>query len=265
MVKQSRTCYRISAALLVYKVNNRPATTKLYDSLQSQVHVWFCQPAVIQDKAKLSEYKSVLSIQEIEQYHRFHFEKDRHSYLVAHALMRHSLSKYADVHASQWQFSKNEHGKPELLGSLIVPDIHFNLTHTDGLSACVISLNKTCGIDAENICRKNKLKAVAQRMFAEEELVQLKDENIKPQFYYFWTLREAYVKALGTGLAGSSKEFYFDIDNNNLSVVLQNKNNRQADNKNWHFRLYEPTSKHVVAVGFESREKMQILMTEVIP
>jgi 4'-phosphopantetheinyl transferase len=241
-----------------------PVTTKLYDRLQSEVHVWFCLPLLIQDESKLSEYKSVLSIQEMERYHRFHFENDKHSYLVSHALLRHSLSKYADVPASDWQFSDNEHGKPELMSS-VVPDICFNLTHTDGLSACVIALNRNCGIDAENINRRNKLEAVAQRMFAEEELVLLDDKNIKQHFYHLWTLREAYVKALGTGLAGSSKEFYFDVDKNDLSVVMHHKNKQDVDDKNWHFRLYEPTLEHVLAVGFESFDDAQVFMAELIP
>jgi len=242
-----------------------PVTTKLYDRLQSEVHVWFCRPLTIQGKSRLSAYKSVLSKQEIEQYHRFHFEKDRHSYLVSHALLRHSLSKYADVCASQWQFSRKEHGKPELVSLPGVENIRFNLTHTGGLSACVVSVNRNCGIDAENIYRKNKLKAVAKRMFAEEELALLDDKNINQQFYYFWTLREAYVKALGTGLAGSSKAFYFDIDKGDLSVVMHHKSRQQTGNKNWYFKLYEPTPEHVLAVGFESQENVRVFMAEFIP
>jgi len=246
-------------------MTDSPVTTRLYDRLQSEVHVWYCRPSAILDQSKLSEYKSVLSEHEIEQYHRFHFEKDKHNYLVSHTLLRHSLTKYADVHASQWQFSRGEHGKPELESPSLVSNIRFNLTHTEGLSACVIALNRSCGIDAENIHRKNKLKAVARRLFAKEELALLDDTNINQQFYYFWTLREAYVKALGAGLAGSSKEFYFDIDKDDLSVMMHHKNNQNIDNENWHFRLYELTPEHVLAVGFESHENVQVLVTQFIP
>lgn len=237
----------------------------LYDSLRSQVHVWFCQPEKIQDQSKLSEYKSVLSDQEIERYHGIHFEKDKHSYLVSHVLLRYALSKYADVSASQWQFSSNDHGKPSLIPSSVIPDIRFNLTHTEGLSACIITAKKDCGIDAENTQRNNKLSAVAKRMFAEEELALLNTENIEQQFYYYWTLREAYVKALGTGIAGSSKEFYFDIDNTDLNVLMYHKDNRKKADKKWRFSLYQPTSQHVLALAFESDENMQVVMTELIP
>ncbi len=237
-------------------------TGKLYGQLQTEVHVWFCQPPLIQDAAKLSACKAVLSDSEMAQYHRFLAEKDRHSYLVSHALLRYALSNYADVPAAQWQFTSGEHGKPELLASPAVPEFHFNLTHTAGLSACVIALNRRCGIDAENIQRKNKLNAVARRMFAEEELSQLAAGDIASQFYYYWTLREAYVKALGSGLAGSSKQFYFELDVNKLSAVMHHKNSFADDSKNWRFSLYEPTLQHVLAVGVESTDDVQVMMKQ---
>lgn len=245
-------------------MGNSPVTTELYQRLQKEVHVWFCQPLLIDDRAKLSEYKSVLSEQEIEHYHRFHFEKDKHSYLVSHVLLRHVLSMYADVHAAQWQFSSNEHGKPELISS-VTPDLCFNLTHTEGLCACVISLNRSCGIDVERTGRKDRLAAVAQRMFAEEELAVLNTDNIKQQFYYYWTLREAYVKAMGTGLAGSSKQFYFSIDKNDSSVEIQHNDSTQFVTENWHFSLHEPTREHVLAVGFESADDARVVVAEIIP
>jgi len=242
-----------------------PVTTALYDRLKTQAHVWFCQPAAINDAQKLAAYKAVLSKQELARYHRFHFEKDRHSYLVSHALLRHALSKYVSLPASHWQFVCGEHGKPELAASLNLPGLFFNLTHTDGFSACVVSLNRRCGIDAENIHRKNKLEAVAQRMFAEEELAQLDEKNIGTQFYSFWTLREAYVKALGSGLAGSSKKFYFDVDFNALSARMHHRHDLSGDAENWRFVLSAPTPAHVLAVAVEPREQVSIVMDELVP
>ncbi len=243
---------------------NSPVITELYDRLQSQVHVWFCQPSLIHDAQKLAEYEAVLSSQETERYQRFRFDKDRRGYLVAHALLRYALSKYAGLPASQWQFDIGAHGKPALQSS-VLPDLRFNLTHTEGLSACVISSGRRCGIDVENVHRKNKLDAVARRMFAEEELAQLDEKNIETQFYAFWTLREAYLKALGTGLAGSSKDFYFDVKQCEQGVELHHRNVLSGDAKNWQFRLFEPTPVHVLAVGVESNDDVQIVMNELIP
>lgn len=247
-----------------------PSNTELLDNLRSEVHAWYCLPESISDETRLSRYRSILSAGEIERYHRFYFEKDKHSYLVSHALLRSVLSSYVGVAAPQLQFTNNEHGKPELLRSPGMPEINFNLTHADGLCACIITLDKACGIDAENIHRKNKLEAVARRMFADEELQLLDENNIQQQFYYYWTLREAYVKALGTGLSGSSKDFYFAVDLKDMTAgihrhVGQRPGDDSPEGGQWQFRLYQPSSEHVLAVAYESRQPVQVKLAELIP
>ena len=239
--------------------------TQLIDELKTQVHVWYCDPREIQDASKLTAYESVLSEREVQQYRRFHFDKDRHSYLVSHALLRYSLSQYADVDASKWEFSRNEHGKPELISPPGMQAIHFNLTHTEGLSACVVTLEKPCGIDAENKNRNNKLDAVASRMFADEECRQLNENELEQTFFYYWTLREAYVKALGIGLSGSSREYYFDIDMDEMKAVIHHRNRQQAVDDYWQFGLYEPTTEHVLSVAFESDSPAEVKLRELIP
>ncbi len=245
--------------------DNLLADKDLIGSLENENHVWFCRPDEITDKVILDEYLSILSNEEREKYERFHFEKDSHSYLVSHALVRKVLSRYCDVQPEAWKFSFNQHGKPEILSSIKCPNIKFNLSHTDGMSACVVSLNNDCGVDVENIHRKSKLHAVAERMFAEQEteIMSACDENeMQKKFFYFWTLREAYVKAVGTGLGGSSKEFYFTIaaaDKDEISEKDSVENIRAAyinfvDSKKnvdlaWQFFLLEPSSEHVAAVA----------------
>ena len=244
-----------------------------FNLLDSDVYIWFCRPEAVRDEEKLTGYKAVLSIQEKQRYHRFRSDSDRHSYLVSHALLRHSLSKHRQskqvgVAAGDWRFSSNAHGKPELIQGAGYPALRFNLTHTAGLCACVVTLNKACGIDAENVNRSNNLAAVAQRMFAAEELKALRESSYAHQFYNFWTLREAYVKALGSGLAGSSKNFYFSVNARNTSnakemsagdlaadVVTARINFRQEQltpSSHWQFRLFEPTLEHKISIAFET-------------
>lgn len=249
---------------------NNEIKKPLLAGLHSEVHIWFCSPDTVRDQTKISSYQSVLSAHELERRDRFRFETDKHDYLVSHAMLRHVLSKYALIDAAQWRFITDAHGKPALLSSRDLPDIKFNLTHTKGLSACVITLDKACGIDAENIHRKNKLDAVARRMFSDEELEVLSVDGER-SFYDFWTLREAYVKALGTGLAGSSKEYYFSVttdDNLNAdgqAVSISFIDRRQADNNRWQFNLFKPTKDHRLAIAIEAPEALPVKITEFVP
>ena len=245
-------------------MSENPVKSELLDSLKKEVHVWSCFPDNIRHEKTLSAYRSVLSAEELQHYLRFNHDEDRHNYLVSHALLRNVLSKYADIEASCWQFSSGEHGKPYLVRAAGVPGLTFNLTHTRGLSACVISLDRSVGIDAEHTRRKNKLDGIARRMFAEQELDVMSVSSDSQQFfYYLWTLREAYVKALGTGLSGSSKKFYFDVNMQNLGAEIK-ASDAEVALEAYGFKLYLPTPEHVLAVAFESPQSMDIRYLEFI-
>lgn len=233
--------------------------------LENEAHVWFCYPDEVTDAVKLDGYRSILSAEENARQQRFHSTKDRHSYLVSHALVRKVLSMYCDVTPEQWLFTFNQHGKPEIspeiLAALDCPPIKFNLSHTAGLSACVVSLNDECGVDVENIQRKNKLLSIAGRMFAEPELETMRDisdDEMRNKFFDYWTLREAYVKALGSGLSGSSKQFYFNIKQRDgaerVAEICFTGKDINANNS-WQFSLLKPSAEHTIAVALQSSNR----------
>ena len=114
--------------------------------------------------------------------------------------------------------------------------------------------------------RKNDLMKIAERMFSRSELdflSYLKDSDYRNAFFKFWTLRESYVKALGTGLAGSSKDFYFCINDNEITIdSKKTMSDLSADNEQWQFTLLEPTANHIaaVAVNNATRDKLPVVI-----
>lgn len=243
-----------------------PSSDSKNSDLENEIHVWFCCPDEVTDAVKLDGYRSLLSVEENQRQQRFHSTKDQHSYLVSHALVRKVLSMYCDIAPEQWLFAFNQHGKPEIspeiLAALDCPPIKFNLSHTAGLSACVVSLNDACGVDVENIQRKNKLLSIAGRMFAEQELETLRDipdDEMRNKFFDYWTLREAYVKALGSGLSGSSKQFYFNIKPHDGAVRTAEicfTDKASGVNNAWQFALLKPSTDHTIAVALQSSDRV---------
>lgn len=241
-----------------------PLSDSKNSALENEAHVWFCYPDEITDVVKLDGYRSMLSVEENQRQQRFYSTQDQHSYLVSHALVRKVLSMYCDVRPEQWSFTFNQHGKPEIsaeiLAALDCPPIKFNLSHTAGLSACVVSHHDECGVDVENIQRKNKLLSIAGRMFAEPEMATMRnisDDEMRNKFFDYWTLREAYVKALGSGLSGSSKQFYFNIKQCNgaervAEICFADKDIRA--NNVWQFSLLKPSTEHVIALALQSND-----------
>lgn len=111
------------------------------------IHLWYVCPNEIVDKKVLWEYEQLLNTVEKNQWQRFHFAKDRHTYLVTRALLRSVLSYYVNLNPKDWRFTFNAYGKPEIAEDLINMPLRFNLSHTDGIVICAIVLNHDIGVD----------------------------------------------------------------------------------------------------------------------
>ena len=88
-----------------------------------------------------------------------------------------------------------------------MPKLHFNISHSKTHMAIAIS-DKPVGIDLEPIRRYKP--ALVRRVFHEEETAYLESLSALWQdeaFTRLWTLKEAYVKYTGTGIASSFPAF----------------------------------------------------------
>jgi 4'-phosphopantetheinyl transferase len=222
----------------------------LREQLYKDVHIWTMIPEAERDPARLARFRAMLSADELDRLRRFRVEPAAHRYLVSHALLRTVLSRYAEIDPARWRFVYGSHGRPEIANSA-APPLRFNLTHTDGLTACIVSLNQACGIDAERLSGRHNPTGVARKMFSTreyEQLRQLSGRACLEYFYERWTLREAYVKALGVGLAFPTRKVDFTVHTDeSIGVVFAP--GVQDHSRHWHFRLHRPTTEHVVAVA----------------
>ena len=220
--------------------------------LSREAHVWHVVPESVCDPAILQHFRDILNTEEREKLVRFVRPEDSHHYLVVHALVRSVLSYYTNIAPSDWCFTHGKHGRPE-----IHPDtgsrLRFNLTHTRGLVACVVTLDVDCGIDAELLCERSNPLGVAKRMFSPPELEALGQReggDFLDYFYEHWTLREAYVKARGIGISFPTRRLCFNTEGKKVSVEFDDT----VDDceKNWHFQLIRPNATHIVSLALRS-------------
>lgn len=104
---------------------------------------------------------------------------------------------------------RGEHGKPYFKDS----GIKFSLSHCKGMAVCAVYKRET-GVDCEG-CGRTNFRA-AKRFFTAEELAALEKAEKKERSRVLagiWTAKEAYGKALGTGLfSGLSEITLMDRD-----------------------------------------------------
>ncbi len=124
----------------------------------------------------------------------------------SHTALRGVLARYAGVHPADLRFELGEHGKPSLLDI----DLDFNLSHSDAVAVIAVARRLTLGVDVERVCPDRPLDGMAERFFSAAEhsvFAALPLAQRVEAFYRAWTRKEAYVKALGTGLTFSSRRF----------------------------------------------------------
>ncbi|MBQ6180219.1 MAG: 4'-phosphopantetheinyl transferase superfamily protein [Ruminococcus sp.] len=132
--------------------------------------------------------------------------KLQHSH--AHAMLRECLRPYGIDYNEDTPLSRGKMGKPSLADR---PDIHFNLSHANGVTACIVS-DRECGIDCEGV-RPFRQNVIRKVLSDREKLVfeAAPPEEKDLLFFRFWTLKEAYVKAIGTGISFPMNEAEFSF------------------------------------------------------
>lgn len=221
------------------------------------VHVWYLQPELATDRGLLDRYERLLSADEASRRGRFVQPEDAHLYLVSHALLRLTLSRYFEAPPDSWQFEVGEFGRPQIAAPDKATELQFNLTHTRGLAACAVRYSGPIGVDAENSDRASAGMDLAARYFSPQELADLRAAPLAERagrFFDYWTLKEAYLKARGTGLSLPLDGFSIDLGGagpqRGVAPISISFEPRMADDPAWwQFALFHPTPRHALAVA----------------
>lgn len=223
-----------------------------------EAHVWLVNPDDITDPTMIHGFFSLMNEAETVQQQRFVREKDRHRYLITRALVRTTLSRYIARDPASWQFVTNTHHRPDIAPEQQhLPPLRFNLTHTNGLIACLVNWEHDAGIDAEEKTRHTGVINIANFAFAPQEiqhLLQTTGEQQKHQFFVYWTLKESYIKARGMGLALPLHLFSFHRSNA-TSVVVEFADGFGDRSQDWQFLQYHPTDRHILSLAFHRKDR----------
>lgn len=162
------------------------------------VHVW---AFTLEGPASwVAHCRSYLSAEERHRADRFVFERDRIRYTIAHAVLRHLLSRYSDTPAEALRFSTTSAGKPAVEGE---KPFHFNLTHSEDRALLGVSQGRELGIDLEKVRTNIEALNISRHYFfgSERDAIEAappaERENL---FFRYWVAKEAVLKAQGIGL-----------------------------------------------------------------
>lgn len=219
-------------------------------TLPGGVDVWLLDLSRFADNTH-TEFSALVSPDELVRASQF-----KHSsihFLATRALLRTVLAHYTGLHAQALLFARGEHGKPFLQNA----EIHFNLSHCNDLAVLAVSTHSEVGVDIESMGERDYLK-IAKRYFHPNELHVLQKCELAERellFYKLWTLKEAFFKATGGGIASGLDKVFFQFENSaikaNFNPVLDMQEN------NWQFHQEFIATNTLVALALQSTQAIQ--------
>jgi 4'-phosphopantetheinyl transferase len=219
------------------------------------VDLWYCRPAIFaSDTSLLARYEGLIDADEYEHYRRLRLPDHKLEYLASHALLRYVLTLYYPGRApSDWVFQRNSHGKPSLVAEQADElGIAFNLSHTNGMGLCAVAPKGEVGVDVEYHANSQGLLDVADHYFSDtevEDLFRLPKDEQENSFFHYWTLKEAFIKARGEGLAIPLDSFSFVFRDGGITFVPPE--NALLSEQQWNFKLFHPGERYTAAVAWD--------------
>lgn len=216
----------------------------------NDVHVW--QTSLRTSAARHDQFYATLAPDERARAARFHFPEHRARFIAAHGALRDILSRYLNLPADQLTFSTNPHGKPTLAD----PNhawLQFNLSHSGDLALIAVARDHPVGIDVEHLTPPADFPRLVEQFFSANENAAfraLPESRRAAAFFAGWTRKEAYVKALGTGVSLPLDQFDVTMDPDAPARLLADRRHPHHV-ETWFLHTFTPAPAYLASLAIE--------------
>lgn len=217
-----------------------------------EIHVWSVR--LDPPSGRVEELGRPLSDDEWARANRFRFDKHRRQYVVGRGALRTLLAAYLGTRPEQVIFKYGPRGKPFLAEET---GLFFNLSNSDEMALIALVQGREVGADIEYLKPMPDCEQIAERFFSESERVVLRGippERKEEAFFNCWTRKEAYLKAVGEGLAAPLDSFDVTLALGEAPRMLTLKGDPEAATK-WLFEHLRPAPDYIGAIALE-RERV---------
>jgi 4'-phosphopantetheinyl transferase len=197
----------------------------------------------------LAGLEPLLTPDERDRADRFKFDHLRRSFVLARGVLRVLLGRYLDIDPASIRFGYDEKGKPSLARR---GPLKFNASHSGDMALYAFTLDCEIGVDVEQVRPFDDLRRIADRFFCAEEttdLMDLPEEQREAAFFRCWTRKEAYVKAIGEGLAVPLDGFAVSLRPDQPARLIHIGHDSEAA-ADWTLQNLEPAAGYAGAVAY---------------
>lgn len=167
-----------------------------------EIHIWRIE--LDRNVEVVSRLVGLLSTDEVVRADRLGRGSVRDRFVVGRATLRRVLGLYLGIGPESVVFRYGPRGKPAVEGTGEGPPPQFNLAHSGGLALLAVTRGRRVGIDVEEVRPMPELERVVERFFSPRErgaFLSIPVPLRLAAFFRGWTRKEAFLKAIGEGLA----------------------------------------------------------------
>lgn len=138
--------------------------------------------------------------------------KRRREFLLGRFLVRRALEHEYGEQTRSWRLETDTRGRPFVVAHGCIPP-GISITHSGEWVACALCDANEVGVDIEALKPRDLNGLVSETLAPAEQaaLLALPESDRLQVFYRFWTLKEAFLKALGRGLDLAPGELTFAL------------------------------------------------------
>jgi 4'-phosphopantetheinyl transferase len=185
-----------------------PTSKESSESFADALCVWVVRLDAV--GALGEEVAATLSAEERQRAEQFRLEQARRRFVLTRAALRTLLGKQMGVPPREVPLVLGMHGKPRLADGACAVDWRFNVTHSGEIALIAMTIGCEVGVDIELVRPVRQAEHIARRYFHPRESAAVRAAASGQRdvtFLRIWTAKEAVLKALGKGIAGSLTGF----------------------------------------------------------
>lgn len=224
-----------------------------------QLHIWLLDMRLFTQ----THHSAALQMMDSAEHARANkFARGKEEYIASRWLLRSVLARYTRQNADTLELLRTDKGK------LYLPayDIQFSLSHSGHWAVLALGKVEMIGIDIEHIKSTRNLISIAEHYYHPDELARLQSLPSSEQqdyFYRLWTLKEAFFKALGTGISAGLEKLSFELEGDAITASIDER--LDAEGTPWQFRQWALTPQDYCALAYKCEQGLDTKWFDALP
>ena len=212
---------------------------------------------------------ALIQAEEKERIAKFRYRVDMVSSCVGRLMLRSLAVSVLGLRNTEARFERTERGKPVLTHNSWGWD--YNVSHAGDWVVLAAAEEARLGVDVmrtrdSRVERLEEFFRLMRRQFTEQEWVTINggkedsDETRLERFFRHWTLKESYVKAVGTGLNIDLRTLNFKLSEPSVECQVISSTKLEVDEEitSWLFEESILDKEHAVSVAVDGSSPVRI-------